>query len=133
MSSRADQARAHWLATLEKYCENRDAPGSEKYWAPRLDTLPQDQIRAIQDAKVAALTPHLYENSAFYRRRFERLGLIPSDIRSVDDLIAKWPVLDKHEMMDDALAHPPTCGEVSAQQSVKSLRHERVAFVMRDC
>lgn len=107
MASRAEAARAHWLATLEKHCENRDAPGSEKYWAPRLDTLPQDEIRAIQNAKVAAVVPHLYENSAFYRRRFERLGLIPDDIKDVDDLIAKWPVLDKAEMMEDALAHPP--------------------------
>ncbi len=51
--------------------------------------------------------PFLYENSAFYRRRFDRLGLVPDDVRSVDDLIAKWPVVDKAEMVEDAIANPP--------------------------
>src|SRR5690606_4625319 len=53
-----------------------------------------------------ALTPFLYENSAFYRRRFDRLGLLPSDIRTLDDL-AKWPVVTKEEMSQDAAEHPP--------------------------
>jgi phenylacetate-CoA ligase len=107
MSSRADTTRAAWLQVLEKYCENRDAAGSDKYWAPRLDTASQDEIRAIQNAKLAAVVPFLYENSAFYRRRFERLGLTPADIRTVDELVAKWPVVDKVEMAEDALVHPP--------------------------
>ncbi len=122
MSSRADSTRAHWLAVLDRYCENRDAPGSDRYWSPRLDTASRDEIRAIQDAKIAAVTPFLYENSPFYRRRFDRLGLLPMDIRNADDLIAKWPVVDKSEMAEDALAHPPygtytaMTGEVWAQR-----------------
>jgi phenylacetate-CoA ligase len=107
MASRAEATRAHWLRVLDKYCENRDAPGSDKYWSPRLDTLSRDEIRTVQDAKVAAVTPFLYENSAFYRRRFDRLGLAPTDIRTVDDLVSKWPIVDKSEMAEDALAHPP--------------------------
>jgi phenylacetate-CoA ligase len=106
-NTRADKTRAHWLETLDRFCENRDAPGSQKYWSPRLDTASRDKIRAIQDAKLAALSPFLYENSPFYRRRFDRLGLAPTDIKSVDDLIAKWPVVDKLEMAEDAAAHPP--------------------------
>ncbi len=105
--SRADATRQAWLGVLDQYCENRDSPGSERYWCPRLDCASRDELRAIQDAKLAAVVPFLYENSDFYRRRFDRLGLLPSDIRSVDDLIARWPVVDKHEMAEDALAHPP--------------------------
>jgi phenylacetate-CoA ligase len=52
------------------------------------------------------VAPFLYENSAFYRARFDRLNVLPSDIRIVDDL-AKWPVVDKTEMMADVQAHPP--------------------------
>ena len=105
--SRAAATRAHWLATLERFREDRDAPGSDTYWSPRLDTASRDELRAIQDAKVAAVVPFLYENSGFYRRRFERLGLVPDDIASVADLIAKWPVIDKAEMAADAAEHPP--------------------------
>jgi len=107
MPSRAHQTRARWLEVLDRYCENRDAAGSDKYWSPRLDTASRDEIRAIQNAKLCALTPFLYENSAFYRRRFDRLGLAPTDIATVDDLLAKWPVVDKLEMAEDAAAHPP--------------------------
>ena len=105
--SRAQATRAHWLETLDRYVADRDAPGSADYWSPRLDTASRDELTGIQDAKVAAVVPFLYENSGFYRRRFERLGLIPDDIKSAADLIAKWPVVEKSEMAADAEAHPP--------------------------
>ena len=107
MATKAEATRSHWLSVLDKFCADRNAPGSEKYWSPKLDTASQDEIRAIQNAKVAAVMPFLYENSPFYRRRFDKLGLAPADIKTVDDLIAKWPVVDKSEMAQDALAHPP--------------------------
>jgi len=104
---RAEATRRAWLATLERFCRDRDAPASERFWSPSLDCASRDELRAIQDAKLAAAVPFVYENSDFYRRRFDRLGLLPSDIRTVDDLVAKWPVVDKAEMMADAAAHPP--------------------------
>src|SRR5690606_35015846 len=107
MSDRAEATRAAWLEVLAKHQHDRDRAGSERYWSPRLDTASRDEIRAIQDEKLRAVVPFLYENSPFYRRRFDRLGLLPSDIRDVDDLVAKWPVVDKAEMAEDAAAHPP--------------------------
>lgn len=32
--------------------------------------------------------------------------MIPDDLKRVDDL-PKWPVIDKKEMVEDALANPP--------------------------
>jgi len=103
---RAARTRQHWLETLARYTRDPDAPGSAAHWSPSLDCASRDELRAIQDAKLAALTPFLYENSAFYRRRFDRLGLLPTDLGSVDDL-PKWPVVDKTEMMDDLKTAPP--------------------------
>jgi phenylacetate-CoA ligase len=103
---RAATTRARWLETLAIYRRDPDWPGSADYWSPSLDCASRDELRAIQDAKLAALTPFLYENSAFYRRRFDRLGLLPTDLRTVDDL-PKWPVVDKTEMMEDLAAAPP--------------------------
>ncbi len=105
-NDRAERTRARWLETLARYKRDPDRPGSADYWSPSLDCASRDELRAIQNAKLAALTPFLYENSAFYRRRFDRLGLLPTDIQTVDDL-PKWPVVDKTEMMDDAKANPP--------------------------
>jgi phenylacetate-CoA ligase len=106
MTDRAERTRVHWLDTIARYTRDRDQPSSTDYWSPSLDCASRDELRAIQDAKLAALTPFLYENSAFYRRRFDRLGLAPTDIASVDDL-PKWPVVDKTEMMADVETDPP--------------------------
>ena len=101
-----DRTRQVWLQTLQRHRRNVDAPANDKYWSPVLETCSRDELIAIQNDKLRALTPFLYENSAFYRRRFDRLGLAPTDIRTVDDL-EKWPVVDKSEMMEDATANPP--------------------------
>ncbi len=103
---RAARTRARWLETLARYTRDPDRPGSADYWSPSLDCASRDELTAIQNAKLTALTPFLYENSAFYRRRFDRLGLAPTDIRTVDDL-PKWPVIDKAEMIADVTAAPP--------------------------
>src|SRR5487761_2598911 len=105
-TDRAQATRRKWLETLDKYRRDFEQPGSAEYWSPSLDCASRDELRAIQDEKLAALTPFLYENSLFYRRRFDRLGLTPGDIRSVDDLI-KWPPVDKNEMSEDLMANPP--------------------------
>ncbi len=107
MNARAAETRNTWLAVLEKHRRDFDMPGGADHWCPSLDCASRDEIRAIQDEKVAAVTPFLYENSPFYRARFDRLGLVPTDIRSIDDLVANWPVVDKQEMMADVTANPP--------------------------
>ena len=105
-TDRAVETRRLWLETLARFKTDPDRPGSEAYWSPALDTASRDTLTAIQNAKLAAVVPFLYENSAFYRRRFERLGMTPDDIRTIEDL-ERWPVVDKEEMAEDAAAHPP--------------------------
>lgn len=101
-----EQTRSIWLETLEKHKRDSDTPATADYWSPSLDCASRDELISIQNDKLKAVTPFLYENSDFYRRRFDRLGLAPTDIQSVDDLY-KWPVVDKSEMMEDVQANPP--------------------------
>ena len=104
--TRSEATRRVWLETLARRRRDWDGPGADDHWAPALDCASRDELAAIQNDKLAALTPFLYENSGFYRRRFDRLGLAPDDIRTIDDL-PKWPVVTKDEMIEDAAAHPP--------------------------
>jgi len=104
--NRREKTRELWLKTLASHRQDFDAPASEDFWSPSLDTASRDELTGIQNQKLAVLSPFLYENSGFYRRRFDRLGMIPDDIRTLDDL-PKWPVIDKAEMMKDAIQHPP--------------------------
>lgn len=110
----AQSTRDAWKSVLEKFHEDRESPLTEKYWSAK-DTWSRDRIREVQDEKIAAVAPFLYENSAFYRARFDRLGVAPTDVRSVDSMIRNWPVVTKQEMMTDVTEHPPygtysTCG-----------------------
>jgi len=105
-STRAEKTRNAWLATLDKLRFDADRAASADMWSPKLDAASRDELIAIQNEKLRAVAPFLYENSLFYRRRFDRLGLAPVDLRTVDDL-NKWPVVDKAEMMADAAEHPP--------------------------
>ena len=77
--TRADMTRDTWLATLDKFRYDRDRPANADMWSPRLDTASRDELISIQNEKLRAAVPFLYENSPFYRRRFDRLGFSPGD------------------------------------------------------
>ncbi len=81
-------------------------PDLPRCWSREYDFASDDCLRSIQNEKLTVLVPFLYENSGFYRRRFDRLSMVPSDIRTVDDL-PRWPVVTKEEMSHDAMEHPP--------------------------
>lgn len=105
-SPRAVETRQRWREVLSRHTGSLEGPESKACWSHRYDFASRDELIAIQNEKLGALTPFLYENSDFYRRRFTRLGLLPSDIRTLDDLV-KWPVVTKEEMSQDAQEHPP--------------------------
>jgi len=106
MNNRQEQTRTKWLEILDKYKYDANTPANDQIWSPRLECASRDELTNIQNAKLKVVTPFLYENSDFYKQRFDRLGLIPSDIQSLDDL-HKWPVIDKKEMMEDVEKNPP--------------------------
>jgi phenylacetate-CoA ligase len=61
--------------------------------------LPEEEIRALQWRRLRALLDHAYAQCPFYRRRFERAGLLPSDLRGLDDLRA-LPILEKRDIQE---------------------------------
>ena len=105
-NDKKQQTRSAWIEVLHKHRHDFKKPANKQYWSPTLDTASRDELTAIQNEKLSIVTPFLYENSLFYRERFDRLGLTPADISAVEDL-PKWPVIDKTEMMQDAVNKPP--------------------------
>lgn len=101
-----NESRRRWLETIERFRDARDAPDGERYWSTRLETASRDELRAVQDEKLRAAVAYAYDAIPFYRRKFDRVGLRPGDIASVDDL-ALIPVTTKQEMAEDLVAHPP--------------------------
>jgi phenylacetate-CoA ligase len=66
---------------------------------PAIETLPHDRLRALQDERLRHLVAYVYERVPFYRQTFERAGVRPQAIRSVDDL-PKLPLTRKKDLRD---------------------------------
>jgi phenylacetate-CoA ligase len=66
----------------------------------RTQFLPEEEIRALQLARLCKLLEHAYRQCPFYRERFQQAGLLPSDIRTLDDLAA-LPALEKRDIQEN--------------------------------
>lgn len=59
----------------------------------------RDEIAALQQRRMAWSLRHAYENSPFYRRRFDEHGVHPDDFRTLADL-AKFPFTLKQDLRE---------------------------------
>lgn len=73
-----------------------------KYWKELEYTqyLPEEILRKKQWQRLISLLQHAYENSPFYRKRLQDIGLHPLDIKSLAD-IRYIPVLTKEEIREN--------------------------------
>jgi phenylacetate-CoA ligase len=63
-------------------------------------TLSADQRRELQGDRLAACIRRMYGHVPYYTERMKAAGVVPDDIRSLDDL-AKLPFTDKDDMRDN--------------------------------
>jgi phenylacetate-CoA ligase len=71
----------------------------QKYWNPILETLPQENIRELQFKKFRRIFEWAYTHSKFHRSLYDKAGLKPDDIRSMDD-VRHIPKVEKSMMRD---------------------------------
>lgn len=60
----------------------------------------REDMRALQSEQLNKLVNHVYTNVAFYRRRMDEMGVKPSDIQSIDDIV-KLPFTYKTDLRDN--------------------------------
>src|SRR2546426_3050811 len=77
-----------------------------RYFNARIETMPLKQVQELQERKLRKQLAYNYQNSAFYRQKFDEVGARPEDIRTIEDL-AKLPFTTKEELRDSQLEHPP--------------------------
>lgn len=58
------------------------------------------EMRALQSERLKELVNRVYNNVAFYRKRMDEMGVKPSDIHSIDDII-KLPFTYKQDLRDN--------------------------------
>ncbi len=59
-----------------------------------------DELRALQFERLQWSLRHAYDNSPFYRQRFDQAGVHPDDLKSLQDL-AKFPFTSKQDLRDN--------------------------------
>jgi phenylacetate-CoA ligase len=81
-----------------------------RYWNPILETLPQEQLRALQLKKFKKIMAWAYERSKFHRKLYREAGLEPGDIKTYED-VARVPKVEKAMMRDIQRKTPFPYGE----------------------
>jgi phenylacetate-CoA ligase len=76
------------------------------YWNPRNETMPREELRALQLVKLRRLCEWAHARSAFHRRRWDAAGFHPSQLRSLDDM-KRIPFMTRAEWMDAQAEAPP--------------------------
>lgn len=68
-------------------------------WNREVETMPREQLRALQSERLRATVARAYERVPFYRQRLDEAGVRPTDIREFDDL-SKLPFTSKGDLRD---------------------------------
>lgn len=69
-------------------------------WNPEIETMPREQIKALQSERLVAQVKKCYENVPLFKRRMDEKGLTPDDIHGVED-ITKLPFTYKTDLRDE--------------------------------
>jgi len=68
-------------------------------WNEKIECMSREDMRALQSERLIELVNRVYNNVAFYRHRMEEMGVEPSDIKSIDDIV-KLPFTYKNDLRD---------------------------------
>lgn len=76
------------------------------YFDQQTETLPREQLAALQMEKFQTMAKELWGKNLFYTDKWKKAGFNPEDIRTHADL-ARLPITTKSELMEDQAAHGP--------------------------
>ncbi|PKL91707.1 MAG: phenylacetate--CoA ligase [Candidatus Goldiibacteriota bacterium HGW-Goldbacteria-1] len=60
----------------------------------------RDQLKALQSERLIKTVERVYNNNKFYKKKMDDLGVKPSDIKSVDDIV-RLPFTYKNDLRDN--------------------------------
>jgi len=83
-------------------------PSSDSYyWNKELETMdPEEREEKVILPKLKNVLDYAYRSSQFYRNKWDKAGLRPEDIKSLEDF-EKIPVVKKEEIREDQAKYPP--------------------------
>lgn len=71
----------------------------KRYYQAEIETMPVEQLKALQSEKLVRQVRHVYDHVPYYRSLMDQKGVTPDDIRGIEDL-HKLPFLSKADLRD---------------------------------
>jgi len=69
-------------------------------WNETKECMSRDELMNLQSSRLVKLVDYVYHNVEFYRKKMQAVGLLPSDIRGIED-ITKLPFTTKDDLRDN--------------------------------
>ena len=69
-------------------------------WNETKECMSRDELSALQSSRLVKLVDYVYHNVEFYRKKMQALGLLPGDIKSIEDIV-KLPFTTKDDLRDN--------------------------------
>ncbi|HVE48619.1 MAG TPA: phenylacetate--CoA ligase family protein [Casimicrobiaceae bacterium] len=82
-------------------------PSGSRYWFRERETMPQGERERHIVERLKAVTRYAWDQSPFYRRKWEEAGFHPDQLRSLEDFESKVPVIAKKDLRDAQSRVPP--------------------------
>ena len=105
------------------------------YFQPEIETMPLEQLQALQSEKIVKQIQHVYKDCKFYRDKMDEAGVKPEDIKGIED-IKKLPFIEKDDLRDQypyGLLSVPLSDVVRIQSTSGTTGRRVVAFyTMKD-
>jgi len=70
------------------------------YWNKNIETMSGEEMRALQSERLIDCVNRVYNSVAPYRKKMDAIGLLPGDIKGIDD-IEKLPFTTKDDLRDN--------------------------------
>lgn len=74
--------------------------GFNMYWDKVYECMDRDKMREVQSERLRKTVQRVYYNVPYYRNSMQKAGLVPEDIKTVDDL-SKLPFTNKADLRDN--------------------------------
>ncbi|MBI3015225.1 MAG: AMP-binding protein [Candidatus Tectomicrobia bacterium] len=80
---------------------------SSIFWNEFTETMPREQLDAIHLKRIQKMIRYAYDRVPFYRKLYQKAGLKPGDIRTLDDFNRLVPSIDKKDIVEAQQVEPP--------------------------
>ena len=69
-------------------------------WNETKECMSREEMHNLQSARLVKLVEYVYHNVEFYRKKMQAIGLMPGDIKNIED-ITKLPFTTKDDLRDN--------------------------------